>query len=679
MNATLTSLTPEKFMQLGPEKIDTNAHIVSFYGRNGSGKSSYASLYTWIMYDKHVRGKDSGPWIKTTKDGEVLHRLAHGGEAVLQIGNHRKAFKKVYHEIWSAPRGTLIETCSAHESVHWIDGGKFDTKREYEAEIARLCRGDVLRMLTDPTYFISVMKTDAKRAILLKLIGNVSDAEVIASNKKLKDLPKILDGQSLEDFRRKLKSSMSGMASDIKEIPTKIVAKNETLVAVPDGDHAVDLTARQTRLAGLQTKRAQAASGEESARIATRLAAIATEMAEIQTSLVPQGNPARDAALKQQSALSEQIGLRDSEVRELTRKLNDQSEDLTRTTAKIAAKLAEYGSENEKVFRGAEVCPTCEQALPAERVESTRAAFNHAKSQLLEKIIEEGRALRAKAAATQEKIDELSKELTAKVSERDGLIAAKASLVFPEVVAVDPQADPRYVTLATEKAELTAKKETLRTNSSESLAEIDADIAKVQWLINESQSHIATIANNEKTQAQIDALLAQEKALAKEYEALGKHQWLCEEFVRTECSFLTSRINALCEVTEWVLFVTQVNGGIEEVCIATYKGEAPSDGQKILCGLDMINVFGRHYDVYLPIVIDNAEAVTNWTIETTAQQLRFIATKFDKDGNELPLNDKSIRVELSGSHPALPKSTEAPVQDSANLFEREPVGATEPF
>jgi len=78
------------------------------------------------------------------------------------------------------------------------------------------------------------------------------------------------------------------------------------------------------------------------------------------------------------------------------------------------------------------------------------------------------------------------------------------------------------------------------------------------------------------------------------------------------------------------LFQLQKNGGIDEVCEATFNGIAYTNNlnnaARINVGLDIINTLSNHYQVAAPIYVDNAESV-NELIETQAQMISLIVSE----------------------------------------------------
>ena len=57
-----------------------------------------------------------------------------------------------------------------------------------------------------------------------------------------------------------------------------------------------------------------------------------------------------------------------------------------------------------------------------------------------------------------------------------------------------------------------------------------------------------------------------------------------------------------------------MNGGIEPTCKTLVDGVPYSDlntASRINAGIDIINVFANHFNIFAPVFIDNAESVSN--------------------------------------------------------------------
>lgn len=77
------------------------------------------------------------------------------------------------------------------------------------------------------------------------------------------------------------------------------------------------------------------------------------------------------------------------------------------------------------------------------------------------------------------------------------------------------------------------------------------------------------------------------------------------------------------------MFKKLINGNCEPTCELTLHGTPYKDlsnSERINAGLDIINVISRFNDVYAPVIIDNAESVTD-VLQTQAQQILLIVSR----------------------------------------------------
>lgn len=84
--------------------------------------------------------------------------------------------------------------------------------------------------------------------------------------------------------------------------------------------------------------------------------------------------------------------------------------------------------------------------------------------------------------------------------------------------------------------------------------------------------------------------------------------------MQDRCSALEASINARFPSVRWKLFDIQINGGIVDVCtcmIPCDSGlvayESANTAAQVHADCEIIDMLSRHYDVSIPLFIDNAE------------------------------------------------------------------------
>src|SRR5690606_2110005 len=183
-------------------ELNTQEKDVNVFGDNAAGKTTLADAFMWLLFDKDSSNRKDFQ-IKTLKpDGEPEHGLEHIVEAILELEDRQQiALKKVFQEKWQKKRGSATAEFTGHTTNHFVDGVPVQ-KKEYDARIAEIADENIFRLLTDPRYFNEVLHWTDRRKLLLEVCGDVSDEEVISSQKALNALKDILGNRTIEQQRK---------------------------------------------------------------------------------------------------------------------------------------------------------------------------------------------------------------------------------------------------------------------------------------------------------------------------------------------------------------------------------------------------------------------------------------------------------------------------------------------
>ena len=200
------------------------------------------------------------------------------------------------------------------------------------------------------------------------------------------------------------------------------------------------------------------------------------------------------------------------------------------------------------------------------------------------------------------------------------------------VRAVDARMTAIGQMLVSEREKVAVEIAELRNNSESAISEIDARIAAQESKAKMADECLAIFDRREQGLKRDKELKEQETSLSAQYEQLQSELFLMEKFIRAKVSMLTEKINSRFSLASFRLFEEQVNGGLQEVCEATFAGvpySSLNNGARVNIGLDIINVLSEHTGFAPPIFIDNAESVTR-LIETRGQKIRLVVSELDK-------------------------------------------------
>lgn len=624
----------------------------SIYGDNATGKTTCYNALTWLLFDKaSTAAKNFTPKTKGP-DGD-LHHLDHSAEAVFITDTGRQiTLKKTYHESYKKKRGSAMEEFDGHTVEYEVDGVPVKEK-EFTATVIGFCGGDTEKpkMLTMPDYFPEQLSWDTRRKILLEICGDISDDEIIAANDDLKELKDFLrmngtaeQYYTTDEYKKVAAARRGEINKQLTEIPARI---DEAEKAIPDttGLNSEEI---EQNIASLQRKRdSLAAEKAEAAAGGTAAATLRTQIADIRTKLA-EGKAAHTKAQNDQNAdIDADILLAKREASEARRAAEDIRTDIDRAEAKkerLEATreqlLADYHTVSATHWdEGQEICPTCHQQLPAEQIEKMREDFNLRKSQKLEEINKRGKTEASKTAIAELEahIGDLRKKAAEADEVRKTAEAKVEALAGRRIEPTAYETTEEYATLTAQIADLEAKIEDEGKCTSEAVAAVEAKIKAVDGAIRDERDKQMQLTMAENQHRRIAELEKQEKRLGGEFEELEKGLYLCDLFTKKKVSALTERINGKFKRVRFRLFIEQLNGGLKEDCEVMIPRDDgtlvpytfANNAARINAGLEIINTLAEHWNIRMPVFIDNAESVTHLENSDT-QIIRLVVSEADK-------------------------------------------------
>ena len=602
---------------------------IEVWGDNATGKTTLFNAFTYLLFDKDSANRADFEIKTLDAEGKAIPGLDHEVEAVLVMAEgldseNLLTLRKVYKEKWTKKRGSAQAEFTGHTTDHYIDSVPVP-KGEYQEFIGSLIDEEAFRLLTNPRYFPEVLSWQKRRDLLLSVCGDVSDADVIASDATLANLPDILGNRSLEDHRKVIASKRTEINKQLQAIPVRIDEANRALPVLPDGVNEDSIRSEITSLeAQRQKKQGERVTVEKGGAIAENTKALR----EVEAQLLDIANKHRarldddiKAAKKQlMDAHDKGVDLT-SDQRQKQGEINDNIASIGRLEAQLEAWRDQWRRINRQEFvcQRNDTCPTCGQALPPEQVQSAQdkalADFNQDKASRLEQLNGEGKTAKARVSELEIKNNSLAEEISGILEQIATLESqgkdAQAKITDLQATATTYAENPECVAKSKEKAALEQDIEGLKAGNSMTLDAIAQGIVGLDLAIESAESTLAQVAQREKGLVRVKELKAEERTLAASYEALEGELYLTEQFVRSKVRLLEDKINSKFRVTKWKLFEEQINGAINEICEATLYGvpyASLNHGGKMDVGLDIISQLQSHWGVRCPVWVDNAEA-----------------------------------------------------------------------
>nr|DAS92170.1 MAG TPA: chromosome partition protein [Caudoviricetes sp.] len=670
MRITIKEMIVRNFKGISNFELVAKGNNLDVRGDNGTGKTSLYDAFLWCLFGKNSQDQSDTKfdWKPLDQDGNERHRLETFVNVEFDIDGVAKVFSRTITEKWTKKRGSIVDTFDGHTTAYHIDGLKV-TQKDYKAEIEALGGESLFQMLTKVNYFAEVMKSDDRRKILLEMAGDVSESDVIASNKELAKLPDILDGKSVEERTALVKQAMKQVNKDIKELPGRI---DEAQRSLPDLEE-LDKQELATRKLALQADIARAQEELSIAKSPAAMSDLVAKRAELKTKFA---NEERAYIQTETDKYADEVGELQKhydkcmdEIQELGVDIFNLKEKLKHINAKKDSrkhtiKILEgrndelrdmFNQDKLEVFPDFDEhklsCPVCGRQYDESKLAEIKANYdkelsdyNKAKAERMAEYKARGKGNKAKIIECQDEIAELEKEeaaFTHALESHNALLDYKTGEKREILAEMECQKNrfvyfhntERGLELRNQYDKLERQIEALERGEQANVIELQAKIDSILAEINDVNDLLYRFELHAKQQERVDELIAKEQSLGLKFGELEQQLMVLEEYVRTKVSLLTDTINGKFRIVKFKLFDTAINGGLIECCEPTVGGANYSTGlnnaARINAGLDIINALMSHYDLHLPLFVDNAESV-NELIEVDTQVITLSVSKDKK-------------------------------------------------
>lgn len=597
--------------------------ITKVSGKNESGKTALMRAFYFCLtgltepylpknsnlYNEHEEISENTPWASVEATLEI-----DGWEYVLCRKAKPKYTRAKGSSVWTKAGSDdyeyLIDNIEVGSTAfgNWID--------------ANICPLTMLPFALSGEFF-SCLITENKnkaRTILTELSGEVKPEDFKGDYSSIEELLKRYSASDIVEMSRKKKKPLEERQN---VIPVEIDRKEERLSELmamnfSDVEFAIDVTKRQIdAIDGLLLGNADAVKP-----ILEHNRETENKVANKRLSLVN----GRLVHKEEQNARTSEIKAKIAEIKRYNESMDRGNATIIRdyeekqgnreALSKRYDALKDYldtlrNKKNEikaRVFTE-DHCPYCGAELDPMELETKKIAFNEAKEMELKVIVEEGKSRKEELDKLKDKILDLEKDIEkgyTLIEKKDltpyeeALARVEASFIPYEETDEFKRINAEIEALLSEIKEipsndneaLTSRKKTLIYELSELCKKLGLkdEIAKVEKDIVELRDELRSVAN----------------AIAElEGQIFSAQAWLQE---RNE--IVSFRINEKLEYSKIEMFATQKNGEVVPDCrLVNKKGVSygvTNNADKGAIDTDLQKLFMRHYDISLPIFVDEA-------------------------------------------------------------------------
>lgn len=651
MRININSLHIENFK--GCRELDINfGNRTSIYGANATGKTTIVDAFMWLLFDKNSAGDSKFQVRPLDKAGSQINNVEIKVVAVLDVDGREVKLQKVQKQKWVKPRNRQEKELQGNINEFEINDIP-KKEKDYNAYIASLVDERVFKLITSPTAFVS-LKWQEQRDILLKLVSEVTDADVIAVNPELQPLSDELSKFTAEELTAKAKKALSSYKKKQVELPARIDEVSKSLVDIDTAELELQANAIKEQMTELEAQMDDTNAQYE-------------QWQKQSDEIIQKKMELNEYVRKANAGLVEQRSRLNRELLEVQQKLRDVQDDFRMAELdkqRYESNLERHNKERDSIFAQWKVwksktfdestwvfdendtfCKQCGQKLPVEQAEERKANFEKRKASALDKF-------NAEKASCLDNLNNKGKELTEYIktasagidatSDKMAELALQSGTLKKEIAAKEDElaALPAEVDLSDNQefqsmqAEVIAMEEAHNsmTSAADIRSQLKIAIFGKQEELSAVQAKIAS-ADNTAAEERIAELQQEQKNVGQQVADCEKQLYLLDKFSKAKMNMLSEKINSKFREVTFVLFKNYNNGGIDQTCECRYNGVLLSDmnsGHRVVAGLDIVNTLQDVYEVKAPVWIDNAEGVNDFNLPDMDCQMITLAVSEDK-------------------------------------------------
>lgn len=620
----LTKLELLNFKGLKSFTINLNGDVV-IRGDNATGKTTVFDSVCWLLFGKDSLDRADFE-IKTLDGGEPIHKVNHEvtGTFTLDEGGTVE-LKRVYREKYSSPRGGDI-TLTGHTTDYFVDGVP-KKEKEYKELVNTLIDESIFKLITNPLYFNETYSWQNRRKLLLEMCGDIDDAAVINSRDDLRRLAELLEGRTVDNHRKVVAAKKTAINKELDMIPIRIdEAVRNKPETVSDKEKLIrDIETLSAGIDEVEKQKAIIQNGFSSTEKESKIRDINRQIEAQSSKVLSDYHKQKQRLRDEYEASLTKLKMVEVDRDRCADRRDELNKEIERESKRIATLQSEFDTFNAQQFNK-ESCPTCGQALPADKQAALEAEFNTNKSKKLEEwkgLIESAVKLKANYEEQQEIMSSKIDSLTTEVSQYSDAYNVK----FKEYEAYSEpnvEDDPVYTDLKAQLFLLEIDDEPGA--EAEELAKLDEELSSMKSKKAGLETELNKFKLIDDINHRILELENQQQKLVAEKNALDEAAFLMDEFIKAKVNMLEENINSRFKLARFKMFNVMLNGNVEECCETTYKGvpyRSMNNAARINVGLDIINALTSYYKVNAPVFIDNAEAVTEF-VPVNSQTIKLI-------------------------------------------------------
>ncbi|MEI1256026.1 AAA family ATPase [Blautia sp. JLR.GB0024] len=646
MEIRLKKLTLQNFMNYHEKSVDF-AEITKIIGKNGKGKSSILTGYTWLLFNCDYELRDN-PKIRREIDGVAVADMDVSVEGVFEFNGKEVVVKKVQKRKFG--RDGVSYSDNNTYFINEVPKTMRDFNDYFDLDM------DVFKICSSINAFLA-KKPKEMRDFLFGTVDSVTNLDVSEKFGDLAELVPLLQQYELEEIVAMNKASKAKISKELPILEGQIKEKERDCAVVIDTAELelqanylreqIDITERQMEDTSSAIK--------EYDKVSTEIIRVKGRMREIidkaNASLHEERNSIQkriDEATEGVEKSRNQVKLSEMRIEQLKKTIEQNEAEKIRLHELWKEEKGKTYPEYEEIpefDENALICPTCGQMLPDElkqhkltdyeeqkcksriSYDNAKAEFEKAKNSRIMEINTQGKAVVDSIERDIKEIEQLEEKID-QIKE-DAIQFSSEIVDAMEELAKSPQTpdlsdNQEYEVLQKELSNLeeagrnmdigAGYRKQLRTELSglrEELSEVEKRIASADTT--EAEERLEELRKNRINMEQAKADC--EKIL-----------FLVDKLDKHKNEMLADSINAQFKYVDWQLWETNKSDNYKSVCIPTIDKKSLIDissnkGNRILGRLDICNSIQKITGINCPVFLDDAESLDSENMDKSLKMM----------------------------------------------------------
>lgn len=664
----------------GAEKADYefSSRINVVKGCNGIGKSTIADAISWVLFGTNQAG-DTKFGIKTKDEhGNEIEDVEHSVEIRLCTRDDSDFLEGI--PLWTGNHlltRILTETRKKDGSVtnnytYKVDG-EVVTAGDFKKVVDGICPEKVFRLCSSPYAFVG-MEWSEQRKMLNDMYGVPSVEDVTGGDARFDAVKELLEKEDIDKELKHLKYNRKEIQDKLDDVPVRLESLNKVVPKAEDWDAiekqindkgqeinkmrnslntinggGADLVRKQQNINILNLDHKRKRMMEESAQ--RMLGDIIKANAEAKT--------ACDKAVTEAEQTVEDLKKKVKSYDESINRCNTRISELNAEMADGAAKWNIIKARTWEWNEDDAFCPTCKQPLPEDQVqkikEESEKAFLNNQAEDLKKLRNDATKIKEDVKACEKEIEsfKLEQKTTQTQLDKAEAVLKEAQKALEEqekkgnekvsvetLLAEKPEYKQVYDRI--EKVEAEQEKPTDEGMSEEDKklkADLEKKIKDQEAELDALHARLSVRTQWDKVNEQIKAVKNDRKVWQEQLDELDDKIAAVSDYQKMACEAMENIVNKHFRLIKWSMFRRQLDGTDKPWCECSVDGVPYSDSNtaaKMNAGLDIARALKEYYQVNVPCMIDNAEAVLD-PLYDGGQQIRLMVTE-----------DKELTIERYG-------------------------------